>query len=136
MNVDRLMCYFRGFNAINNNEAITFTQNTLTFKIGFQALLFPPKKCPIPAGFCSGSFILMNEKLKLSELPPPVITRRQDRSSPVSCPVTGQEDSYWKCLLRHQESSCHQETHIILSTGQEDSYHPADRRRSVSCGSP
>ena len=60
--------------------------------------------------------------LLFTELSPPV-TRRQDRSSPVSCPVTGQETPIGKCLLRHQEASCHQETKILLSTGQEDSYH-------------
>ena len=42
----------------------------------------------------------------------------------LSCDRTGQETTpIGKCLLRHQEASCHQETKILLSTGQEDSCH-------------
>ena len=37
-NVDPLnMCHLCTINDINNNECISLTQNTLTFKIGFRA---------------------------------------------------------------------------------------------------
>ena len=39
-NVDPLnMCHLFTINDINNNECISLTQNTLTFKIGFRAFL-------------------------------------------------------------------------------------------------
>ena len=39
-NVDPLnMCHLCTINDINNNECISLTQNTLTFKIGFRAFL-------------------------------------------------------------------------------------------------
>ena len=51
-----------------------------------------------------------------SELSPPLARRRL-----LSCPVlvlcTGQDVSLWKCLLRHQETTCHRMSPIAGSTG-------------------
>ena len=49
-NVDPLnMCHLCTMNDINNNGCISLTQNTLTFKIGFRAFLFPTKKRTKPS---------------------------------------------------------------------------------------
>ena len=51
------MCTFRGFNVIFTNKAIALTQNTLTFKIGFRAFLFPKKKAQTPVFALGASYI-------------------------------------------------------------------------------
>ena len=69
----------------------------------------------------------------LAEVYPPLARRRL-----LSCPVlvlcTGQDVSLWKCLLRHQETTCHRMSPIAGSTGVGRLLLPGPQETESSCG--